>query len=81
MLGLPSEVELYEMSDQMTEATVNLIYKIDNIPRKDFTKILPKEYAKKDIEHAADLLTKMLAWSPKDRLSCEEALRHDFFKR
>lgn len=43
ILGLPSEEELYNMSKQITQSTVDLIHKIDDIPRKDFRKILPKE--------------------------------------
>lgn len=41
VLGLPTEEDLYGMSENMTKATIDLIYKIDNIPKKEFTKILP----------------------------------------
>jgi len=53
------------MSEQMTKSTKELIYKIDNIPKKDFNKILPKDYHRDDVKLAADLLEKMLKWSPK----------------
>ena len=69
------------MSDQMTEQTVEIIFKIDNIPKKEFYKILPKDYSKKEIELAGDLLERMLQWNPNERVSCEEALKHEFFKR
>ena len=64
----------------MKQETVDLIYKIDNIPKKDFPKILPKEFAKKDIDQASSLLEKLLKWNPKNRATCEEALKHEFFK-
>ena len=28
---------------------------------------------------ALDLIMKMLAWNPKDRLSCQQCLQHEFF--
>jgi serine/threonine protein kinase len=33
-----------------------------------------------DIAYAADLIEKMLDWVPNNRISCEEALKHPFFK-
>ncbi len=67
------------MSSEMKQETVDLIFKVDAIPRRDFSKILPKDYAKRDIDMASDLLAKLLKWNPKERASCEEALRHEFF--
>jgi hypothetical protein len=34
----------------MTEETVKLVMKIDNIPKKKFNTIIPLEYNKKDVE-------------------------------
>lgn len=31
------------MSSQMTKDTINLVHKLDDIPKKDFKYILPKE--------------------------------------
>ena len=31
------------MSTQMTKDTINLVHKLDDIPKKDFKNILPKE--------------------------------------
>jgi len=54
---------------------------IDDIPRRDFTKILPsKIYKLNDIKHIANLLEKLLEWDPNKRITCEEALKHPFFK-
>ena len=51
------------------------------MPPRDLNTILPyKDYTKKDIDESADLIKKMLNWVPKDRISCEEALKHPFLK-
>lgn len=43
--------------------------------------LLPtKDYPKKDMEEAADLLSKLVKFVPSERLSCQEALKHPFFK-
>ena len=69
------------MSPQISEQTVELVQKLDDIPRKDFKKILrPDLYSPKDVKNAADLISKMLEWIPKKRISCQEALKHPFFK-
>jgi len=33
----------------MTKETVNLVHRLDDIPKKDFTNILPKEFSVKFI--------------------------------
>jgi hypothetical protein len=35
-LGLPTEDDLKKMSEEMTDATIELIFKIDDIPKKEF---------------------------------------------
>ncbi len=69
------------MSQQITDTTINLVHKLDDMPARPFETILPqKDYSEKDIAQAADLITKMLKWVPKDRISCKDALKHEFFK-
>ena len=69
------------MSLQMTKDTINLVHKLDDIPKKDFKLILPKEdITNKEREQAADLLDQLLKWVPSERIDCEQALKHDFFK-
>jgi hypothetical protein len=41
ILGLPTPKELKSMSKQMTEDTIKLIHKLDEIPKRDFKEILP----------------------------------------
>jgi serine/threonine protein kinase len=70
------------MSKQIDQNKIDLVHKIDDIPRRDFRDILPsKSYKDSDINNAADLIEKMLEWVPSKRISCEEALRHPFFSR
>lgn len=41
ILGLPTRDELSRMSKQIDDSKIELVHKIDDIPRKDFKKILP----------------------------------------
>jgi serine/threonine protein kinase len=70
-----------EMSRQIDENKIDLVHKIDDIPRTAFSKVIPdKNYKRLDIENAADLIEKMLEWVPSNRISCAEALNHPFFR-
>lgn len=81
ILGLPTTKELKSMSKQMSEDTIKLVHKLDEIPKRDFKEILPKDLmSTKELEQAADLLENLLRWDPSQRYSCEQALRHPFFK-
>jgi len=67
---------------KMDQNTIELVHKLDDIPKKDFRKILPRgAYSADDIEQASDLLEKMLDWNPKKRISCADALSHPFFDK
>lgn len=44
-MGLPTDNDLYGMSKNMKPNTIELINRIDDIPKKDFCKILPKDYS------------------------------------
>jgi serine/threonine protein kinase len=69
------------MSEQITANTVELVQKLDDMPVQKFEMILPyKDYEAKEIAEAADLLSKMLKWAPKERIDCKDALKHGFFK-
>lgn len=49
----------------------------------DIDKLLNKmkKYEEEDIKMAADLLLKLIAWDPNDRLSAEVALKHPFLSK
>ena len=69
------------MSPQITQTTMDLVNKLDDMPVRNISTILPfKNYDDKDIKDAADLIQRMLRWAPQDRISCEAALKHRFFK-
>ena len=69
------------MSEQITNNTVELVQKLDDMPVQKFDLILPyKDYGAKEVAEAADLLSRMLKWAPKERIDCKEALKHAFFK-
>ena len=38
-----------------------------------------KFYDNDDIKSAIDLLFKLIAWDPSDRISAEDAIKHEFF--
>ena len=69
------------MSLQITQTTIDLVHKLDDIPARPFHTIMPfQDYGEQDINDAADLISKMIKWVPKERISCKEALKHKFFK-
>lgn len=69
------------MSKQIDDTKIELVHRLDDMPRRDFKKILPgSHYTQADINLAADLIERMLDWVPHLRISCEEALKHPFFK-
>lgn len=68
------------MSTQITDTTINLVHKLDDMPQRPFETILPRDYSEKERKQAADLISKMLKWVPGERISCKEALKHEFFK-
>lgn len=58
-----------------------MVHKLDDMPVRKMSEILPyKDYEMQDIKDAADLITKMLRWVPQERIDCENALKHKFFK-
>ena len=60
------------MSSQITQNTVDLVQKLDDMPSMDFKRILPfKDYLENDIADAADLIGKMLKWVPSERIDCK----------
>ena len=71
VLGLPSKETLHKMSPHVSTATVELVHKLDEIKPVDMRKILPKDYEKRDIEEAADLISKMIRWVPSERYTCK----------
>ena len=69
------------MSKQMTDQTVELLHKLDDIKKRDFKTIIPSAaYHQADVKKVSDLLEKLLDLVPSKRFTCEQALKHAFFK-
>ena len=69
------------MSKQMDQATIDLVFKVDDIPKKSFEKILKRDsFTKDQVTKACDLIEKMLMWNPHERITADKALKHPFFK-
>lgn len=78
---MPTREQLKGMSKQMTDQTIELVHKLDDIKKREFKTIIPQQaYDVVDVRRAADLLDKLLDWVPSKRISCEAALKHPFFK-
>ena len=56
VLGLPSKETMSRMSDLISKPVIDLVHKLDDMPRVDLRKIIPKDYNKRDVEEAADLM-------------------------
>ncbi len=67
------------MSKQMDQATIDLVFKVDDIPKKSFEKILKRDsFTKDQVTKACDLIEKMLMWNPLKRSTADELLAHAF---
>jgi hypothetical protein len=65
------------MSKQIDSNKIELVHRLDDMPRRDIKTILPEGYYdQRDIDLAANLIERMLDWVPSNRITCEEALRH-----
>jgi DNA-directed RNA polymerase specialized sigma54-like protein len=72
ILGLPTREQLMKMSSQIDDTKIELVQKLDDMPKRDFKKVLPQvHYQPADLAQAADLIEKMLDWVPSQRISCE----------
>jgi hypothetical protein len=62
---------------------MNFFKSMDEIVPADVDKILnkSKKYDEEEIKLAGDLLLKMIAWDPSERMSAEIALAHPFLKK
>ena len=68
------------MSGCISSTMVDLVHRLDELAPLELKKVLPeKDYDRRDIDAAADLISKMLKWVPAERISCAQALKHRFF--
>lgn len=80
VLGKPTEEYFNQFN--LPPTILDFFSEMDNLAPLDLPKILNKgkNYSKKEIEEASDLIHKLLAWDMKERYSASEALKHPFFK-
>jgi len=68
----------------LSQEFVDYLFTINSQPIRgcNFRKFLNPlgHYDQDQVDLAADLIKKMLAWNPNDRLSASESLQHTFFK-
>ena len=67
----------------LPESFLNYFINMDKIEKADLKAIINEHqnYDKDDVDDAADLILKMIAWDSNDRISAKDALKHRFFKK
>lgn len=79
VLGTPSSSEFERMASNIPKTTMKLLKQLDKFEKKDLASLIPSFYHKRDIKKVVDLIESMLKWDPKERMTAEEALHHEFF--
>uniref|UniRef100_A0A7S3JJF5 Protein kinase domain-containing protein n=1 Tax=Euplotes harpa TaxID=151035 RepID=A0A7S3JJF5_9SPIT len=79
ILGTPSSSQFERMASNIPKNTMRLLKQLEKFERKDVSSLIPSFYHKRDIKKVVDLIESMLEWDPKERITAEEALQHEFF--
>jgi glycogen synthase kinase 3 beta len=79
ILGTPSSSEFERMASNIPKTTMKMLKQLEKFERKDLGTLIPSYYRKRDIKKVVSLIEAMLEWDPKDRITAEEALQHEFF--
>ncbi|CAI2375121.1 unnamed protein product [Moneuplotes crassus] len=79
ILGTPSQEEFNQMAPNIPPTTQKLLDQIETFERKDLNDLIPTSYLRRDKRMVIDLIEKMLAWDPEERITAGEALEHEFF--
>ncbi|CAI2375193.1 unnamed protein product [Moneuplotes crassus] len=79
ILGTPTEEEYRQMAPNIPPTTKKLLDQIEHFKRKNICDLIPSTYHERDKKIIVDLIEKMLAWDPKERITAGEALEHEFF--
>lgn len=80
ILGVPESEDRDYLYSSLAKNTQKLVMSIKEMPKVDIIEVLPKNYKKKDIEAAADLIDQMLTWNPDKRPTATQALKHPFLQ-
>lgn len=80
LLGTPTDDEFKRMAANIPKTTMKMLKQLETFEKKDLSSLIPSSaYHKRDIKKAVDLIESMLKWDPKERITAEEALQHEFF--
>lgn len=79
ILGTPKTEQFSRMASNIPKTTMKMLKQLEKFERKDIADLIPSSYHRRDIKQVVDLIEAMLEWDPKERISAEEALHHEFF--
>lgn len=83
ILGTPSDADIDAYSQLIDKSLMRLLRKIGDVDRKPLQNVLSiieNVYGRQDLAEASDLLEKIILWTPSDRISAKDALKHPFFE-
>jgi serine/threonine protein kinase len=80
ILGTPTTDQFQRMASNIPKTTLKMLKQLEEFERKDIGSLIPSSYNKRDIKQVVDLIEKMLEWDPKERITAEEAIHHEFFR-
>ena len=79
ILGTPTTSQFERMASNIPKNTMRMLRQLEKFEKKDLASLVPPYYHKRDIKKVVDLIEAMLEWDPKERITAEEALQHEFF--
>lgn len=79
ILGTPTSSQFEKMAANIPKSTLKMLKQLEKFDRKDLASLLPTFYRKRETKKVIELIEAMLEWDPKERITAEEALQHDFF--
>jgi serine/threonine protein kinase len=79
ILGTPTSSEFERMASNIPKTTMKMLKQLEKFEKKDLSSLFSLGYHKRDLKQVVDLIESMLAWDPKERITAEEALQHEFF--
>jgi serine/threonine protein kinase len=81
LIGTPTEKELGELKLLVDQSLLKLLDTVSPMPRQSMYEVFQgTRYEDKDKREAADLITQMVRWVPKERISAADAMNHPFLR-
>lgn len=79
ILGTPTSAQFERLASNIPKTTMKMLKQLEKFERKDLACLIPENYRKREIKKVVNLIESMLEWDPKERITAEEALHHEFF--